>query len=145
VTVSQAPRTSVDPHSHQSGGTTEPRRWVIDIPPGTILLNTNNRMHWAKQYRIKKNILEIAQQLATIQRIPHIERAIVTGLLHQPDRRRRDPHNWSLTYKEAVDGIVRAGVLTDDSSQYLTDGGIQDGEPAGRLSFSLLIEEAPAP
>lgn len=119
----------------------EPRQWVIAIPPGTVLLNANNRMHWAKAYRVKRNILEIAQQLATIQSLPRLEKARAMGLLHQPDKRHRDPHNWAPTFKECVDGIVRAGVLPDDSSDYLIDDGIKDGAPAGRLSFSLVITE----
>lgn len=141
---SQTLRPGADPHSHPAGEANQPRQWVIAIPPGTVLLNLNNRMHWAKQNRIKQNLKNIAHQLAVIQRIPHIERAHVSGLLHQPDRRKRDPHNWALTYKEAVDGIVAAGVLTDDSSEYLIDGGIQDGDPARMLSFSLVITEVTA-
>jgi crossover junction endodeoxyribonuclease RusA len=141
VTVFQTPRTGVDPHSHQPGGTTEPRRWIIDIPPGTVLLNLNGRLHWAKEARIKRNIKATVQQLAIIQRIPRLERAHVSGLLHVPDRRKRDPHNWALTYKEAVDGIVAAHVLRDDSSEYLTDGGIDIGDFGKPLSFSLIIVE----
>lgn len=128
---------------HRRDGDT-PRQWVIAVPPGTILLNTNDRLHWAKQNRIKQNIKTIAHQLAVIQRVPRLERATVGGLLHQPDKRRRDPHNWSLTFKECVDGIVAAGVLRDDSSDYLVDDGIKVGDPASKLSFSLVITEVTA-
>lgn len=120
-----------------------PREYRIDIPPGTVLLNLNDRLHWAKEARIKRNIVATVQQLAIIQRIPRLESAHVSGLLHVPDKRKRDPHNWALTYKEAVDGIVRARVLRDDSSEFLTDGGIDIGELGKPLSFSLIIRELP--
>lgn len=37
-----------------------------------------------------------------------------------PDCRSRDPHNYEVTVKPIVDGLVTAGVFPDDSPDYVT-------------------------
>lgn len=122
----------------------EPREFTIEIPPRTVLLNANDTFkHWAPKHAVVKNLRTIAQQLATIQRIPRLDRVLITGYLHPPNNIRRDPANWNLTLKACVDGVVSAGVLVDDSSDYVTDGGVQLGAKARYLSFSFTIRELP--
>ena len=49
--------------------------------------------------------------------LPHIH----TRLFYlQPDRRRRDEDNLILTAKPCWDGLVDAGVVPDDTSDYMT-------------------------
>lgn len=118
------------------------REFTIAIPPRTVLLNANDRHpHWGPKYRIAQNLKTIAHQLAVIQRIPRLERATITGFVHPPDLHRRDPHNWSDTYKACVDGITAAGVLRDDSAEFLVGSDMLLGEKARYLSFSLLVRE----
>lgn len=119
-----------------------PREFRIEIPPRTVLLNANDRHHHYKRARIVKNLREIACQLAAIRRIPHLERVEITGFVHPPDKRDRDPHNWYPTLKAAIDGIRDAGVITNDTSEFLLRTDMQLGEKARYLSFSLLIREA---
>lgn len=120
-----------------------PRTYVIHIPPGTALLNLNDErsMHRMKRYRIVEGIKEAAGWLAKSQRIPRLEHVEVHGLLHVPDKRKRDPGNWAPTQKAAIDAIVRAGVLPDDNAEILTDLGIRLGEPGRVLAYSLVITE----
>lgn len=132
------------PADRTPAGTPAPREYRIEIPPRTVLLNANDTFkHWSQKHRVVKNLREISQQLATIQRLPQLERVLITGYLHPPNNQRRDPANWNLTLKACVDGIVSAGVLVDDSSEYVTDGGVQLGVKARFLSFSFTIRELP--
>lgn len=119
------------------------RVFTIDIPPRTELLNLNRRPHYFKEARIAKNLRLVAFQLAKYRRIPRLDRAVITGYLHVPDNRRRDPANWQLTLKHCIDGVVDAGVLADDSAQYVTDGGVRLGAKTRYLSFSFEIRELP--
>lgn len=135
------PLAPTGPHADARGEGTTPRRYTIEIPPRTILLNANDRHDRYKRARIVKNLRTITHQLAVIRRIPRLERAVITGLVHPPDNRDRDPHNWYPTYKACVDGAVDAGVLAKDSAEFLVGSDMQLGEKARVLSFSLLIRE----
>ena len=117
------------------------REYRIEIPPRTTLLNANDRPNRYERARIVKNLRTIAHQLAVIGRVPRLERAVIIGLVHPPDNRDRDPHNWYPTYKACVDGTVDAGVLVKDSAEFLVGSDMQLGGKARYLSFSLLIRE----
>lgn len=117
------------------------RAFTIEIPPRTILLNANDRPNHYKRARIVKNLRTIAHQLAVIRRIPHLDRVEITGFVHPPDKRDRDPHNWYPTLKATIDGIRDAGVITNDTSEFLLRTDMQLGEKTRLLSFSLLIRE----
>lgn len=119
------------------------REFRIDIPPGTVLLNLNDErsMHRMKRYRIVEAIKEAAGWVAKAQRVPRLGRVEAYGLLHVPDRRKRDPGNWSPTQKAAIDAIVRVGVLADDDAEILTDLGIRRGDVGCPLAYSLIIRE----
>lgn len=135
----QTPPPAPGPHPARGEGAT--RQYTIEIPPRTILLNANDRPDRYKRARIVKNLRTIAHQLAVIRRIPHLGRVEITGFVHPPDNRDRDPHNWWPTYKACVDGIADAGVISKDSSQFLVGSDMRLGPNARYLSFSLLIRE----
>lgn len=135
------PLVPTGPHA-EARGEGALREFTIEIPPRTLLLNANDRHNPYKRARIVKNLRTIAHQLAVIRRIPHLERVEITGFVHPPDKRDRDPHNWWPTYKACVDGITDAGVITKDSSEYLVGSAMLLGGKARYLSFSLLIREA---
>lgn len=78
------------------------------------------------------------RDLATIQarrqwkeRDP-LSKARIVVTFHWPDRRRRDVANWYPTVKPVVDGIVTAGVLTDDCHPILTGPDLRVGAPGPR-------------
>lgn len=65
-------------------------------------------------------------------RLPRLERAHIVAELCFTDKRRRDPANWYPTVKAAVDGLVDAGVLRDDSTEYLVGPDMRLGPPVPR-------------
>lgn len=92
------------------------RSWQIELPTGLTLMTSNERLHHLKRSdrtRALRNAARIATQVA---RVPSLERAHITCYLRAKDRRRRDPGNWYPSAKAVVDGIVDAGVLSDDDA-----------------------------
>ena len=84
-------------------------------------LNMNQRLHWAKKAKITKAIRTEAFIRCRAARIPRTKHLTVQ-LHYQPrDNRRRDPSNLMPTQKALVDGMVDAGVVPDDTPQYVTE------------------------
>lgn len=117
------------------GAVPVPPVYKIAFPAGTKLLNANQRLHWARERPIKKNLRDTACWLARAEKIPAMRRARMVGVFEPPDNRRRDPANWAPSWKAIVDGVVDAGVLPDDNSNYLDGPYAELGEvhPKGRL------------
>lgn len=85
-------------------------------------LNSNDNAGGRLFYRRSKVVAawrEAAAWKARQARIPRLPRAYVIAELCFNDRRRRDPANFYPTVKAAIDGLVDAGVLPDDSGDYL--------------------------
>lgn len=112
--------------------------WVLDIPPRE-LLNANKRYHWAVRARMAADLKADAYKVARGARVPRLDRIRVVGVVHAPDRRRRDPHNLFPTLKAYIDGIVAAGVIIDDDSQHLVSVAMQSGAPRRPLRMSVVI------
>ncbi len=102
-----------------------PRPYVIPLPVGLELINSNQSQHRARRARIVKEIRGKAQEavsecpalmdaLAAAKPGPLFQRAHILGILHPDTNGRRDPANWYPSFKAAVDGLVDAGLLDDD-------------------------------
>jgi crossover junction endodeoxyribonuclease RusA len=68
-------------------------------------------------------VRRVRQDVATLCRVLHIPPcdAIHVQLIYVPrDRRRRDSDGLVATLKPCLDGIVDAGVVPDDSPEYVT-------------------------
>lgn len=87
---------------------------------GSEWLNLNVRMHYMKTNRITQEWRQQAHWRAKANKTPAFETVEeIVATLRFTDNRRRDGHNWMPTIKAAIDGLVDAGVLDDDSSRYL--------------------------
>jgi crossover junction endodeoxyribonuclease RusA len=92
--------------------------WTIRLPYATPPLSLNSRMHWATKARLTREIRRHVWGSAL--GLPKCERIAVELHYVPRDRRRRDEDNLFLTLKAAIDGIKDAGVVPDDSSEYVT-------------------------
>ena|SRR5215475_3228707 len=113
-----------------------PRLWIIALPAGIELLNSNDRDgHWARRKRVTENLRITTGWLARSARMPALQRAHVVAVYEPPDRRRRDPANLYPSFKACVDGLVDAGVLPDDDSAHLDGPDARIGTvcPGGRI------------
>lgn len=126
-------------------------RWVIDVPmtvPSGINqtrpLSTNDHWHWRLRAEHVAEIRRAVGFAAKAAGIPPCEH-ITVGLLYTPgDYRRRDPSNLMASQKPAVDGLVDAGVVPDDTPAYVTEQMpvIQPGRRARQL---VLVVQAGRP
>jgi crossover junction endodeoxyribonuclease RusA len=82
-------------------------------------LSLNDRTGWRARAKHVRQIREaIAWQAKKIGPCGHI-----TAQLHYApgDQRRRDASNLMASQKPAVDGLVDAGVVSDDTAEYVTE------------------------
>jgi hypothetical protein len=110
---------------------------------GREWLNLNDRGHWAQRARRIADWRSAAAWRARAAKVPRLERAKVVAYVLVPDRRRRDPHNWTPTAKACIDGLVDVGVLVDDSARYLDGPDMRLRVEVVRYpTLELLIDEA---
>lgn len=97
--------------------------WTIELPDAEVV-NHNSRGHWNARYgshrQWKENTTWLAR--AAAQAFPDGP-VIVTLACVQSDRRRRDVDNHvaGTALKGAIDGLVEAGLLDDDSWRHVTE------------------------
>jgi len=124
------------PHPARGEGVT----YTVALPAGMKLLNSNDTFpHWRPRADLIKSIVDAAIVMTRNAKVPKLERVVISAVYHPHDRRKRDAHNWSPSVKAAIDGIVRAGVLVDDDSEHVTDGGITLGAPVRGGQLVLVI------
>lgn len=98
--------------------------WNLPIPlvDGKPPLNANDRHHWAIKNRRVQDIKDAIGWRVREQKVPRGLEHITVRLLFQPqDRRHRDPSNLMPTQKAAVDGLVVAGVVVNDTPTYVEE------------------------
>ncbi len=92
---------------------------TIQLPWAAPPLTANQRHHWAKRASITKNVRQAAYFLA--RRLPVGQPHITVTLNYQPkDNRRRDADNLVPTLKALCDGLVDAGLVSDDTPDLMT-------------------------
>ena len=120
----------------------EPRTWTLELPPGTALLNANQRLHWAERGKRVRVIRNAAWVLARQQKIPQIDKATVLVTYRpQPSTRRRDAGNLAPSAKAAIDGLTDAGVWPDDNSEHVLSETYVIGEMIPGSQLVLTITE----
>lgn len=83
-------------------------------------LSLNDRGHWAARARRSRGVRDTVAAHARALRIPTYHHVHVRVVYRPRDDRRRDPDNLWATGKPAVDGLVDAGVIPDDTADYVT-------------------------
>lgn len=85
--------------------------WIT--PP----LTENQRLHWRARARVVKDVRAAGRlAFARMRGHRHVE---VTLVWVVADRRRRDEDNITPTLKALCDGMVDAGVVPDDTPQFM--------------------------
>lgn len=99
-------------------------RIIIELPPINPKLHAHNTGHWRTKAAAVKQLRGIAQVTARPLVSETWDRAKVHYHFCVPDNRRRDEGNMIHAQKPAIDGIVKAGLIVDDSWQYLSTGSV---------------------
>lgn len=121
-----------------------PHTWTVELPPGLPLLNANRRVHWRIRHERTRGIRWATRLIANEAEIPALQRAHIIGEFRPPDRRRRDIANMYPSFKAAVDGLVDARVLPDDSDEHLVGPDMRVGPvvPGGQIVLHITALEA---
>lgn len=97
------------------------QQWDLKLPFLKPPLNANQRLHWANSARMVAHVREAAFLAARSAGVPECGRVKVRLLWCVSDRRRRDPSNVMPTQKAAVDGLVDACVVPDDTPEFVVE------------------------
>lgn len=96
------------------------RTWTFDLPYRTPPLSLNGaRGNPYARARTVKQVRRLACFRSLEQKIPALRRCAIELHYAPTDSRRRDPHNLVATLKPVEDGIVDAGVVPDDTPEFV--------------------------
>lgn len=114
--------------------------WTLTIPAPARWLSANQRTDLRRQTPDRRAWRDTTALLARAAKLPKLDRVHIVATLHFTDLRRRDPHNFYPTIKAAVDGLIDAGLLADDSSNYLIGPDLRVGPPLPRKRYGPVGE-----
>lgn len=89
--------------------------YVLNLGYKKPPLRENDRMHWRQKSPITKSVREVTRFRAKAAGIPRLGVVEVVLFWHVTDKIRRDSAAPNPTLKAAIDGLVDAGILTDDN------------------------------
>lgn len=114
----------------------------IPLVGGREPLNANDRFHWRDERDRKILVRESVLWRAKEAMIPQCAHVTVEVHYLPGDKRRRDASNLMPTQKAALDGAVRAGVVPDDSAQWVTERMpvIEEGDGPRRLWLRVEVD-----
>lgn len=92
--------------------------WELHLPLARPL-SMNARQHWSQRSAEVAQLRQDAAILCKEAKVPKMDRVRVTLVYEPRDNRRRDPINLMATLKPVQDGIVDAGVVPDDTPQFM--------------------------
>ena len=94
--------------------------WTIRLPYATPPLSLNGRQHWATKARITRELIHAVTVGSWQQKMMPCE-SIHVELIYVPrDRRARDRDNLVATLKPCIDALVRAGLVPDDTPEFVS-------------------------
>lgn len=96
-------------------------RWELNLPyPSGPPLSLNRRLHWAQESRVKNKLQEAVGWLLKGEKVPALDHAWIWLAWTPGITRRRDSDNPEPTRKVCIDTIVRAGLLEDDTPEFVS-------------------------
>lgn len=116
---------------------------TLELTPPCDFINANGRLHHHAKAKLTKAWRELAAATAMTHKRKY-DQAHVTVGIRFPTNHRRDVGNYYPTAKACLDGIVDAGLLIDDSDQYVTGPDMRRIRPNGTpLVVVTITEETP--
>lgn len=123
------PAGPVEPRNRPVGTSGRPegsgRVYEVEIPLhlNRPPLNHNYRLHWREKAKRTVVVRSLVYLNARHRKLPKGVEHITVQLHYAPgDRRtRRDGPNLTATSKPAIDGLVDAGIVPDDTAEFVTE------------------------
>lgn len=94
-------------------------RWELNLGYTAPPLSLNRRMHWAAERHIKDDLQSAVGWRLKAEKVPALDDAAVWLEWTPGVVRRRDTDNPEPTRKACIDAIVNAGLLPDDTPEYV--------------------------
>lgn len=116
------------------------QEWLLRFPAPADWLNAN------KRYKRRPDVIIRAWRQATAvhaaaSSLPRgLPRVSVYATLHFTDARHRDAHNYMLTVKSCIDGLVDYGLIDDDRREHLRWTAVTEGAPIAKKPFGPVGE-----
>lgn len=115
--------------------------------PTTRIVSANRRYHWTQKARLTGYLRNRSRLQArsgindgTLTPYTDKQKVVAWATIAYPTRRRADPNNLAPTTKAIVDGLVDAGLLTDDDSTHLEGPHhVRADQPAPRGYYTITI------
>jgi crossover junction endodeoxyribonuclease RusA len=119
--------------------TPAPYRLGVSCSTGWLSANDNRagNLHY-KRAKVVAVWRQAARAQAIKTKVPRLGPVRIIAECCFLDRRKRDPGNYTDTAKAAIDGLVDAGVLEDDSAAYVLGPDMRLG-PVLSGCFGLLV------
>lgn len=95
------------------------RRWELKLPHTAPPLSLNHRRHWSNDHRIRVQLMADVHWLLKGAKVPALDYAAIWLEWTPALPRRRDTDNLEPTRKAVIDAIVRAGLLPDDTREFV--------------------------
>ena len=128
-----------------TNGSSSPRfSGTIYLPIATNPMSMNARQHWRVKAKHTKQWRDFARLQAA--RYPELTSCDVTLTWFVTDKRRRDEDNLYLLLKALSDGLVDAGVVPDDTAEFMGKKCRIQPAPEGTKTayMELHVESRPA-
>lgn len=118
--------------------------WEIALEPGLPMMNANHRPHRMEKARQTAKVRTAAEYAALRSGMPRLERAWVIAYIHpKANYATWDPANFYPMVKAAMDGVVDAGLLADDSHQFVSGPDMRPAPKVPKLGQLRLVFAAP--
>jgi hypothetical protein len=116
------------------------QEWLLRFPAPADWLSSN------KRYKRRPDDVIRSWRLATAVHAVHaglprgLARVSVYATVHFTDNRHRDAHNFMITVKCCIDGLVDYGLVPDDRREHLHWTAITEGDPIVKKPFGPVGE-----
>lgn len=142
-----------DHTGHPDGGPhsgTQPLVYTVDVPMAIRLksgrlrpMTHNDRLHWRAHATKVRKIRQAVHLRAREQNIPAAAHLTVTLHYRTGGRSVTDPPNLTATSKPAIDGLIDAGLVPDDTPNHVTEHmPVIHNDPSERQAWlEIAIEE----
>jgi crossover junction endodeoxyribonuclease RusA len=111
------------------------------LPPASF--SPNSRVHWAVRSKdgemVKNDVYYLLRAFCTT--IPQLKAIALKYTIVVPDNRRRDYDNFISRTKPITDALVHAGLLPDDTPQYIKDFRLTFQYEKGKSATIIEISE----
>lgn len=111
------------------------------LPPASF--SPNSRVHWSVRSKdgemVKNDVYDLLR--AQLTTIPQLKAIALKYTIVVPDNRRRDYDNFISRTKPITDSLVHAGLLPDDTPQYIKDFRLTFQYEKGKSATIIEIEE----